>query len=47
MHPAAASADGFIDEVIPPSQTRGRIISAFDSMENTARTRRQAGNIPL
>ena len=23
MHPAAATADGFIDEVIPPSETRG------------------------
>jgi acetyl-CoA carboxylase carboxyltransferase component len=43
------AADGFIDEVIPPSDTRRRIISAFDSLENVGRHRRRqhGGNIPL
>jgi acetyl-CoA carboxylase carboxyltransferase component len=43
------AADGFIDEVIPPSDTRRRLISAFDSLENVGRHRRRqhGGNIPL
>lgn len=43
------AADGFVDEVIPPSDTRRRIISAFDSLENVGRSRRRqhGGNIPL
>ncbi|MEA2297402.1 MAG: hypothetical protein QOF77_338 [Solirubrobacteraceae bacterium] len=49
LQAGAGAADGFIDEVIPPSQTRDRLISAFNSMENVGRgTRRQrGGNIPL
>ncbi|HEU0315677.1 MAG TPA: acyl-CoA carboxylase subunit beta [Solirubrobacteraceae bacterium] len=46
---ATGAADGFIDEVIPPSETRRRIISVFDSMENVGRRQRpqRGGNIPL
>jgi acetyl-CoA carboxylase carboxyltransferase component len=43
----AASADGFVDEVIVPSQTRERIAAAFDSLETAKRRRRPAGNLPL
>jgi acetyl-CoA carboxylase carboxyltransferase component len=46
---STGAADGFIDEVIPPSETRRRIISVFDSMENVGRRQRpqRGGNIPL
>jgi acetyl-CoA carboxylase carboxyltransferase component len=49
LQAATGAADGFIDEVIPPSETRRRIISVFDSMENVGRRRRpqRGGNIPL
>jgi len=49
LQAGAGAADGFIDEVIPPSQTRPRLIAAFDSLENAGRgeRRRRGGNIPL
>nr|MBS0038536.1 acyl-CoA carboxylase subunit beta [Saprospiraceae bacterium] len=48
-HPYRASSRGFIDEVIPPSETRKRLISAFDSLENKTKVIpvKKHGNIPL
>lgn len=40
LHAGAASADGYVDEVIAPSQTRGRIIAALESLQGAIRTRR-------
>ena len=44
---AGAVADGHVDELIAPSQTRARIASALDSLDTVARDRRPAGNLPL
>lgn len=48
-NPFSADERGFIDEVIDPSQTRERIISAFSILENkySNRPQRKHGNIPL
>jgi acetyl-CoA carboxylase carboxyltransferase component len=43
----AAAERGFIDEVIPPSQTRGRVADALASLETGLRTAPQHTNIPL
>jgi acetyl-CoA carboxylase carboxyltransferase component len=42
-----ASADGFVDEVIAPSETRGRIASCFESLADLHRPPARASNIPL
>jgi acetyl-CoA carboxylase carboxyltransferase component len=44
---SAATADGFVDEVVPPSETRGRIAAALDTLSTAARPAHRAGNIPL
>lgn len=48
-HPYRAAARGFIDEVIKPSQTRKKLISAFAMLQNkhVSRPKRKHGNIPL
>ncbi|TVR84081.1 MAG: acyl-CoA carboxylase subunit beta [Saprospirales bacterium] len=48
-HPYRAAERGFIDEVINPSETRKRLIAAFDSLENKKvwRPGKKHGNIPL
>jgi acetyl-CoA carboxylase carboxyltransferase component len=43
----AASAEGFVDDVIAPSTTRARIAGALDALESAVRPPRSAGNIPL
>jgi acetyl-CoA carboxylase carboxyltransferase component len=43
----AAVADGHVDEIVPPSQTRARIAAALASMESATRHRAPAGNLPL
>lgn len=42
-----AVADGHVDEIIVPSQTRERIAAALASMETATRPVRPAGNLPL
>jgi acetyl-CoA carboxylase carboxyltransferase component len=44
---AAAVADGHVDEIVRPSQTRARIAAALASMETATRQRAPAGNLPL
>lgn len=48
-HPYRAAGRGFIDEVIVPSQTRKKLIRAFEMLENkhVQRPRRKHGNLPL
>jgi methylmalonyl-CoA decarboxylase subunit alpha len=47
LAPGAASGDGFIDEVIPPSDTRERVAGAFASLESNRVERGAARNLPL
>ena len=48
-NPYLAAGRGFIDEVIEPSQTRAKLISAFAMLENKVAKlpRKKHGNIPL
>ncbi len=48
-NPYGAAARGFIDEVILPEQTRGKLIRAYKMLENKVVTmpKRKHGNIPL
>jgi propionyl-CoA carboxylase beta chain len=48
-NPYRAAARGFIDEVIVPENTRKKLISAFEMLENKAAKipRKKHGNIPL
>lgn len=48
-NPYRAAARGFVDEVILPEETRERLISAFDMLENKVANlpRKKHGNIPL
>lgn len=48
-NPDIAAAQGYIDEVIKPSETRDRLIKAFKMLENKAEKlpRKKHGNIPL
>ena len=48
-NPYIAASKGFIDEVIEPSQTRPRIISALEMLQNKRDTNpaKKHGNIPL
>jgi acetyl-CoA carboxylase carboxyltransferase component len=47
LHVGSASADGFVDEVIAPSETRTRIVAALASLETSRRDRPLSRNIPL
>jgi acetyl-CoA carboxylase carboxyltransferase component len=42
-----ASADGFVDEVIAPSETRGRVASCFEALASAYRPESRSSNIPL
>jgi acetyl-CoA carboxylase carboxyltransferase component len=42
-----AVADGHVDEIIAPHETRGRIAAALGSLETATRPTRPAGNLPL
>ena len=48
-NPYVAAARGFIDDVIEPSQTRPRIISALEMLQNKRdkNPAKKHGNIPL
>lgn len=48
-NPYNAAAHGFVDEVIEPSQTRKKLIRAFDMLKNKVASlpKKKHGNIPL
>jgi propionyl-CoA carboxylase beta chain len=48
-NPFAAAARGYVDDVIDPRETRARVISAFDMLQNKRDSNppRKHGNIPL
>jgi propionyl-CoA carboxylase beta chain len=48
-NPYRAAERGFIDEVIFPEETRGKLIKAFKMLENKVANlpRKKHGNIPL
>ncbi|MYI21780.1 MAG: methylmalonyl-CoA carboxyltransferase, partial [Gammaproteobacteria bacterium] len=48
-HPYIAAARGYVDDVIDPRETRARLASALDILENKrdANPSRKHGNIPL
>lgn len=48
-NPFNAAARGYVDEVIEPSQTRAKLIAAFESIQNKVDKlpRKKHGNIPL
>ena len=48
-NPYTADEKGFIDEVIDPSETRNKLIRAFEALENKHINvpSRKHGNIPL
>lgn len=47
LHVEGASADGFVDQVIEPRQTRERIAGAFELLERSGLDALPIGNIPL
>jgi acetyl-CoA carboxylase carboxyltransferase component len=47
LHVESACADGFVDEVIAPSETRRRIASCLEALSETGRSEPRASNIPL
>jgi acetyl-CoA carboxylase carboxyltransferase component len=44
---ASAAAEGVIDEIVPPSGTRARVVAALQTLSTPARPFRPARNIPL
>ena len=48
-NPYNAAAHGFVDEVIEPSETRKKLIRAFDMLKNKVAhlPKKKHGNIPL
>jgi acetyl-CoA carboxylase carboxyltransferase component len=47
LHPGAATADGYVDDVIQPGETRERVSAAFSALDSVPPRRRPLGNIPL
>jgi acetyl-CoA carboxylase carboxyltransferase component len=47
LHPGAASAEGYVDDVIQPAETRERVSAAFLALDSVPTRRRPLGNIPL
>ena len=47
LHPGAATADGYVDEVVAPSETRARVAAALAALDSASLRRWPAGNIPL
>jgi acetyl-CoA carboxylase carboxyltransferase component len=43
----SASAGGFIDEIVVPSQTRERLAAVLGALDGAARSKRPGRNIPL
>jgi propionyl-CoA carboxylase beta chain len=48
-NPFAAAARGYVDDVIDPRETRARLISAFDMLQNKRDSNppKKHGNLPL
>jgi acetyl-CoA carboxylase carboxyltransferase component len=47
LHSGAATREGFVDEVVPPSETRDRVADALNALDTATLRRAPAGNIPL
>jgi acetyl-CoA carboxylase carboxyltransferase component len=47
LHPDAAAAEGFVDEIIEPGQTRHHVAGALATLEQSAWHAPAGGNIPL
>jgi acetyl-CoA carboxylase carboxyltransferase component len=47
LHVDGASADGFVDEVIAPEETRARVASCLEAFAGVHRAEARASNIPL
>jgi acetyl-CoA carboxylase carboxyltransferase component len=47
LYPGAATADGHVDEVIAPSETRARVAAALATLDSASLRRWPAGNTPL
>lgn len=47
LYAGAATADGHVDEVIAPSDTRARVAAALAALDSASLRRWPAGNIPL
>jgi acetyl-CoA carboxylase carboxyltransferase component len=47
LHPDAAAAEGFVDEIIDPAQTRACLAGALATLEQSAWRAPAGGNIPL
>jgi acetyl-CoA carboxylase carboxyltransferase component len=47
LTPAAASAEGHVDDVIEPGETRERVSASFAALDSVPPRRRPLGNIPL
>ena len=47
MNPYLAVTRGFVDEVIEPEYTRGRIAAALEALAGKPRGQKRHGNIPL
>ncbi len=47
LYPGAATADGHVDEVIAPSETRARVAAALGTLDSASLRRWPAGNTPL
>ncbi|MHB8532503.1 MAG: acyl-CoA carboxylase subunit beta [Solirubrobacteraceae bacterium] len=47
LHPDAAAAEGFVDEIIAPSETRARVAGALSTLNASVWRAPAGGNIPL
>jgi acetyl-CoA carboxylase carboxyltransferase component len=47
LHPGTASAEGHVDDVLQPAETRERVSAAFAALDSVPARRRPLGNIPL
>jgi acetyl-CoA carboxylase carboxyltransferase component len=47
LHPDAAAAEGFVDEIIAPADTRARLAAALATLDQSAWQAPAGGNIPL
>jgi len=47
LHAQAACADGFVDEVIDPHDTRSRVAACLEALAGVERTPSRASNIPV
>jgi acetyl-CoA carboxylase carboxyltransferase component len=47
LHPDAAAGEGFVDEIIAPSETRARLAGALATLQSSARHRPERGGVPI